>query len=40
MLLVELLTNWNFKDPLENEGLKCPRKSKRFGDNNRIAQIL
>lgn len=35
-----LLTNWNFKDPLGNEGLERPRKSRCFGDNNRSAQIL
>lgn len=38
--MIALLTNWNLKDPLGNEGLERPRKSRRFGDNNRRAQIL
>lgn len=37
---IALFSNWNFKDPLGNEGLERPRKSRRFGDNNRSAQIL
>lgn len=37
---IVLFSNWNFKDPLGNEGLERPRKSRRFGDNNRSAQIL